>query len=276
MHETLACAAGSFALYEKGAVSFIFSWQWREIDTMLDAWQSRSASHMGAPFMSQPRTPGSIIGASVIMFIYGALLVMCGACAGAMSLFQPQDDPMGINAALNQEAPGHWVVSVVSSVANILFGFLFIVSGIGVLRLSAFFRITAFLACAGILLTTIAGAVYTALVVLPVQQRVMLREMQNPNNPPLPFDVNMLLNASMAFGLLISIGIPVLFCLPTAILLSMKSARDAFAGILPQGDDDPYLVRRRPPRDDHDDDDDYNSSNARRSPDDTGITDRGQ
>jgi hypothetical protein len=103
--------------------------------------------------------------------------------------------------------------------------------------------------------------------------------MQNPNQPPMPVDMNMIMKGSLAFGLLIALGIPLLFCAPIVISLNMKSARDAFAGIFPESDD-PYAGRRRPrDRDDDEGDgygDDYNASKTPRSPGDTGITDRGQ
>jgi len=226
--------------------------------------------------MSQTRTPGSIIGASVIMFIYGALLLMCGVCGGGALALQPQNDALGLQAAMQKEAPGFIIIGIATPVFQILIGFLFIGSGIGILRLMNGFRFTAYLACAAILLTMIANGIYTAVFIIPVQQRVMMQQFQNPNNPPMPANMNMIMTGSIAFGLLIGIAIHFAFCLPIVVLVSMKSARDAFAGVLPEGDDDPYLIRRRPPRDDDDDDDETESPRTRRSRDDTGITDRGQ
>jgi hypothetical protein len=228
--------------------------------------------------MSKVRTPGSVISASVLMFIYGSLLLMCGTCGGVAIAMQPQNDPMGVQAMLEKEAPGHFAVSIATPVFNTLFGFMFIASGIGVLRLVRLFRVTAYLACAGILLTTIAQTTYTAIFIMPVQQRLIMQQMQNPNNPPMPanMNMNMIMTGSMAFGILLVLVIHVAFCLPTVILLSVKSAREAFAGIGPEpDDDDPYAIRRRPRRDEDSEDDDDEPVRRPSSRGDTGITDRG-
>jgi hypothetical protein len=226
----------------------------------------------------QPRVPGSIITASVFLFIYGALLLFCGVCGGASVAIQPKEDPMGLKAAMDKEAPGHELISYGGIATNVLFGMLFLASGVGVLRLVNFFRILAYLACAGILLTTAGSTILTALYIFPVQQRIIMQQMQNPNQPPMPFDMNMVMSGSLALGILITIGAHLFFCGFIAIPLSMKSARDAFAGIVPESDD-PYSRRRRPRErdDDRDDfDDGYGEPKTPRSPGDTGITDRGQ
>jgi hypothetical protein len=139
------------------------------------------------------------------------------------------------------------------------------------------FRIIAYVACVGILFATAVNSIYSAVYIFPLQQRVMMQELQKPNNPPMPGNMNALVTGGMVGGLLLVVAVHLAFCVTIAILLSVQSARAAFAGNLPEPDDDPYTIRRRPRRDDDDDyDDDYESPKNPRSPGDTGITDKGE
>jgi len=227
--------------------------------------------------MSKAKTPGSIFSAAIIMFVYGGLLLFCGVCGSASSLLQ-DEKTKAMQAEMEKAAPALTVVSIASNASYLLIGVLFIVAGLGVLRLNKASRILAYVCCAVILLMTISSSIYTAIFVFPVQQRLIMEEMQK-NNPPMPFDMNKLMTASMAFGLLVAIGVPLLFCVPILILLNVKTARDAFAGVSPEPDEeDPYAIRRKPRREEDDDgySDEYESGKPPRSPGDTGITDKGQ
>jgi hypothetical protein len=222
--------------------------------------------------MSQPRAPGSIVTAAVLMFVYGGMLLFCGVCSSASTAFQ-DEKAKAMHAELLKEAPALTTISIVTNGIYLLLGLVFIVSGIGVLRLVKLFRGTAYLACAAILLITIASSVYTTIYVFPVQQRLILEDLQK-NNPPMPIDMNLVMSASMALGLLIGIGFPLLLCVLIVVFLNLKSARDAFAGITPEpAEDDPYAIRRSPRREDSDD---YEPPKPPQSPGDTGITDKGQ
>ena len=75
------------------------------------------------------RLPGSIIAAAIIMFIYGALLLLCVGCNGIALGIKPPDQ-MGLEAELDKNAPGHTVVQVVNVGFNFLFALGFIGAGI--------------------------------------------------------------------------------------------------------------------------------------------------
>jgi hypothetical protein len=178
---------------------------------------------------------------------------------------------MGLQAALDREAPGHMVVEIVGSVCHFLFAVALIGGGIGVLWLSQIARYGTYLLCVAILAVNCASTTYQAAVISPINERVMaaeMRQMQAKGGQPMPFDMGGLMLGGRIIGIIIALAIPVVFCAPIVILLSVKSARDGFAGRLPP---DPYEEGRRPRYADYDDDDDYARSRPPQSPGDTGI-----
>jgi hypothetical protein len=211
------------------------------------------------------------------MFIYGGLLLFCGICGSVSAVFQ-DEKTQAMQAEIQKEAPGLMALSIGTNVTYLVLGVLFLVAGIGVLRLVKLFRTAAYFACATIVLVTIVSSVYTAIYVFPIQQRLIMQELEK-NNPPMPFDMGKVMAASQAFGLLVAICVPLVFCVPIVILLNRKAARDAFAGIAPgPEDDDPYAIRRLPRRDEDADGyhEDYPLPKLPHAPGDTGITDKGQ
>jgi hypothetical protein len=202
--------------------------------------------------MSQsPRTPGAIIGAAIIMFIYGGLLLMCVLCSGLGLVVKDPGDPMGLEAMMDKEAPGHQIIQIGSVGFNFLFAISFFACGLGILWLNQIARFGTYLICLGVVLVTAAGAVYNVVYLFPIQERAIAQHMQAQG--PAPFDINALMKGSMAAGLCIAIGIPFVFCLPIMILISVKSARMAFAGQYAPAlsdDDDYHREPREPNRDD--------------------------
>lgn len=205
--------------------------------------------------------PGVVIAAAVIMFVYGGLLLLCVTCSG-ISLAAKPPDHMGLQEALDKEAPGHNIVPVVVMGFNFLFAVGFIAAGFGVLWHSQIARYATYLICLAIFLITLASTIYNAVVVSPVTERVMQRHMfqQAPGQRP-PIDMGPFLVGGRILGIMIALGIPLLFCAPIVILLSVKSARDAFAGKIPappaedeerrsryRGDDDDYRPPSREPK----------------------------
>lgn len=222
--------------------------------------------------MSKIRTPGSVIGAAVTMFIYAALLMICVGCTGIGYVAKDPNDAFGVEAMMDKEAPSHQIVGIAGAAFNLLFSLTLFACGIGVLFLSNIARIVAYLTCIAIPLVTLAGTIYNITVVFPVQERMMAQQFQamqqqQPGAAP-PIDFGMIMKGGAALGLLIAIGVPVLFCGPIIVLLSLKSARLAFAGETAQLPDD-----RR-----YTDTDDYDARDAspreRRAPPETGIQDR--
>lgn len=201
------------------------------------------------------RTPGVVIAAAAVMFSYGALLLICAGCAGVGFAAKDPHDQLGIEARLAKEAPGHHIVAIASVAFNLLFAVCLFACGVGILFLSNIARYATYLLCMAIPIVTLATTIYNTVVVFPVQERIMNEQfqlMQKQGGPPMDF--GMIMKGGAALGLLIALGIPLLFCGPTIILISMKSARRAFAGDFdeprPPWEDDERDRRRDPDEDD--------------------------
>jgi len=218
--------------------------------------------------MSKIKTPGSVIGAASVMFIYATLLMICVGCAGFGLAIKDPNEPL--QAALDKELPENSAVQIANASANLLFALLLFGCGIGILFLSNIARIVTYLTCMVIPVVTLAITIYQLVFIYPIQQRVIAAEIQKQG--PAPFDVNMFMNATAALAMIIAISVPVIFCGTVFILLSLKSARLAFAG---ESAKPPPEDERRSSYTGYDDDDDYGGSpHDRRAPPDTGIQDR--
>jgi hypothetical protein len=236
--------------------------------------------------MARPaRIPGSVTAAAILIFVYGGLGLACGTCGiGGGILGQAMPDPAGdrgrLEALIEKEAPGHKIIGFSSGGLHLLAFAGLVGAGIGVLYLSQIARVAVFLFILMDLLISTASNLYQVIFLTPVTQKLMVEELQKQQQagaPPPPFDIGAIMGASTAIAIVVILVIKLAFCLPIMILLVTKSARDAFAGRLPEGtpDRDADDEDRRKRYDGYDDDDDYGRpSKEPKSPGDTGITDR--
>jgi hypothetical protein len=204
------------------------------------------------------KRPGTVTWAAVVLFIIGGWSLIMVPCAGvgmAVIAALPEkplvngkaapDDPGAPIRFISREVPGYEIVTFASLGVSFLFGIIEIACGIGVLRLSSGARMLALLVACTRMLFSIAGNLYQALMVMPVQQRFYD---QNPHIP----------GGSIASGLgYVGLGIGfliqlIIFFAIVGLLMS-SSARNAFAAAAnPPAEDD------EPPRRDEGYDDDYN------------------
>lgn len=213
--------------------------------------------------------PGAIIGAAVVMFVYGGLLLLCVTCSGGALAMNPPDQ-IGLQAALDKDAPGHKIVQFAGLGFSFVFAITFIGAGFGVLWRSNIARFIAMAACVAIVFETIATTGYQAFIVSPVTEKIMADHMLKapPGQKP-PIDMGAVMVGGRIVGVLIAISIPLLFCTPILILLNVKSAREAFANKpMDEPEEAPSSSRYRG----YDDDDDYRPpSREPKFPGDTGI-----
>ena len=202
----------------------------------------------------QPKTPGVVMGAAILLFIYGGLTMVCGSCSGVL-LAANQNDPQGVKEMLAKEAPGYMIVQIGNLGVGLLFGLLMILAGVGLLQLMPIARWGTFAILAVKILQNIAISAYGAIYIFPTTQRIMAQQMQNPNQPPLPFDIGMIFSGSMRVGLVLELLIVFVYILIIIILLNLKSSRDAFSGVS-QPDPDEEEHEPRPRHSGYDDDDD--------------------
>jgi hypothetical protein len=220
--------------------------------------------------MHVSRTPRSVVAAAVCLFVYGALLLVCVTCSHSFRFTAQDPDHPGadadavLQARLDRDAPGNTVVSAGTAAADLVFAFVLFLSGLGVLRLMPIARIAAYAVCVCAILLAVAGSAYQILVIVPIHEQLLA---QNRGLGIIAPEITLAWKVGTIIRLLIAVGIALLLGVCSVILLSVESARAAFAGKF----DEPLRDNSRP----RFDDDEHNfPSRGSRSPPDTGITDR--
>jgi hypothetical protein len=223
----------------------------------------------------KPKCPGFVITAAVLLFIYGALKLICSFCGAAeMAIVAaapaPQAPPgqpdfgdlFAGERELAKQLPSYTAVEGANNLLNLLLGGSMILAGAGALRLKRFARILGNGAAAADLVLTLAYLVYTAVVVFPVNDRIMEEQMQNA-----AAFASSISSATLVFLFLLTL----IFCAPIIGFLNAKKSRDAFAGKFEPDPHEERLARL----DAFNDEDDYYRrprSSPPKSPGDTGVT----
>jgi hypothetical protein len=61
----------------------------------------------------KPSTPGAVIAAAIVMFLYGSLLLSCQTCMTGLDLLPDQEHRNRfLEAHLDSDAPGHTVIAI--------------------------------------------------------------------------------------------------------------------------------------------------------------------
>ena len=219
-----------------------------------------------------PKRPGAVMTAAVLLFVYGGLMLVSSCCGvGQVLLIGMADENGGQGAnvlpdlvagerAIAKEVPSYLAVQISTHAFNLLIGGTMVLAGIGVLQLRPAARGAAIMASATDIFLTLIVSAYNAIVVLPVNDRLMAPEVQN-----MPPEFGNFLQAGLWGGVCFGIVFTLAFCGPIILTLNLKTVRDAFAGKFPKAPPD---LRR----DEYDDDDDHYG--GPRSSDDTGFSER--
>lgn len=207
------------------------------------------------------KLPGSVLTGAILLFVYGAYMLICGIASGGINLAVGADDP--VNQALAKELPAHYVVEAGVVIFNVILGLAMIASGALVLLLHPAGRWIGSGFAAADMILSLVMCVYSLVVIQPIAERELAAEMG-----PAPFDLAKLTSVFIASSACFGVMMSWCLCAPILITLNMKSARDAFAGKLPPPPD------TFEPRDRDDQDDDDNDPQPRppsESRGDTGI-----
>jgi len=219
-----------------------------------------------------PRRPGSVLTAAILLIVFGAFLLMCGICGGAGLAVAGPANAGGPEEILAKDLPGHQIIDIGNVIANLLIGLAMILAGVGVLNLMPIARYAAYVVVVFHLLKSVGQAAYGAIFIVPVMEKIVAQ--QAPNQQQAPFDIGKVMAGGMWFGIALGLIIPLAFCVPIIILLSVRSARAAFSGAR-DADEPRDEDERRPRYGGYDDDDDYSPpKKPPTAPGDTGITDR--
>lgn len=223
----------------------------------------------------KPKVPGFVITAAVLLFIYGGMMLMCGAC-GALQIAVVQAQGPAANGpqlgdlfaqehALAKRIPSYTAVEAGLHIFNLALGTTMIVSGLGALYLKKWARWGGTLASAADLFALVAHGPYVIFVIMPANEKILEEQMQGMAGA-----AQGMTWASLAFSVVLSLVLNV----PILAFLNARSARDAFAGNFPPDPHEQFLARL----DALADDDDYTRRRSQNSKpdDDTGITGKPQ
>jgi hypothetical protein len=225
----------------------------------------------------KPKTPGLVIAAAVLLFIYGGLMLTCSSCGVAQMVMvaaapaPQQEDLLAQERELTKRIPSYAPMEACAHVFNIVLGVIMIVAGFGALYLQPFARFAGSGAMAADLLMTCSHGTYTAVVVFPVNDQILEEQMQNA-----PIDLVGMFQAvtwgSLAFGFVFTL----VFCVLILWFLNAKKSRDAFAGKFELDSHEERLARFDAFDDNDDEEDDYRRPRpaSPKAPGDTGIKDK--
>ncbi len=229
----------------------------------------------------KPKTPGFVITAAVLLFIYGSLMLVCSGCGVAQMALAaaapaPEgpprpDDVFAQERELAKRIPSYTAVEASIHVYNLVLGVTMIVAGLGALYLKPFARYAGSgAAAADLFMTCTHGIVYNVLVVFPVNDRILEEQAQNGQINMAGFAQTATWGA-LVFGVLLTL----VFCGLIVLFLNLKKSRDAFAGKFELDPEEERLARFDAFNDD-DEDDDYRRPRptAPKAPGDTGITEK--
>ena len=221
---------------------------------------------------SKPRCPGLVIAASVLLIVYGSLMLVCGFCTGGVlammavmpAMPQGQPDPFVVERAVQKELPSYLAAQIGIAVYNLLLAPTMIAAGLGALWLKPVARFVGSAAAFFDILIGLANALFMAVIVFPATDRVAAAQVNMP--------VNLGFTQQANWGqLIMAVGLSLAFCGPILAFLNVRRSRDAFAGKITDPPPDEHLERLKAFEED---DDHVPPSKPRKSSDDTGFSAR--
>lgn len=233
-----------------------------------------------------PKRPGTVLGAAILLLIFGTFSLLGGVCGGASILLvetlsnllpKPpagpqgqQQDPMAALKQLIKEAPGYVPVTVGSSALTSLIGLLAIIAGIGILKMNPTARSLGIMVAVCFILLALVMSGYNFAFVVPIS--VQVADDQAKNQPPGMPDMSGINKALVYVGSVVGFIFQVVIWGLIILLLRSQGARDAFAGKTideEEKKDDRHLTAYSGY-----DDDDPPAPSPRKPSSDTGFTDR--
>ena len=218
--------------------------------------------------------PGLLIAAGVMLLIVGGWTVFGVLCAGGMMVFANalnqqigggDELVLGVDPDVAKEVPSAPYVEAGVLVISLLLGVGMLFAGAGVLQVKPMARVLGVVVGAGDLVLTLLHSLYNAVLVFPVQDRLLGEEAQNFGGGP--FNIFEAIKTGMWGSLLLQVVFNALWWAVVLFFLMHPSVSAAFDTA-----DEPDEPRRRersyPRREDFDDDD-----HGIPPPPDTGITD---
>ncbi|MSQ94997.1 MAG: hypothetical protein EXR98_10645 [Gemmataceae bacterium] len=222
--------------------------------------------------------PGMLIAAGVLLLIVGGWTLLNVFCAGGAMVFQNALDPVvggggdalafGVDPDVAKEVPSAVFVEGGVLFIRVFLGIAMLLAGIGVLQMKPVARVLGIVVGAADVLVTMIHSLHNALLVFPVQGRILAEEAGD--FPPGPFDFIEAIQGAMWGSLVFQVVFTLLWWGVVIFFLCHPSVRAA----CDSGGQPEEPRRSYPRRDDYDDPDDDYGAVPRKPPSDTGVTDR--
>jgi hypothetical protein len=222
--------------------------------------------------------PGMLVAAGIMLLVIGGCALFNVFCSIGGTVFQNALDPMlggggdmvlGVDPDVAKEVPSAVFVEGGVLLLNALLGAAMLFAGLGVLQRKPSARNLAFAVGAADVFVTLTHSLHNAILVFPVQDRLIAEEVGNFGDGP--FNLMEAIQAGMWSGMILQVVFTVIWWGMLFFFLCHPSVRAAFDA---EGEpDEPRGRDRSYPRREDFDDDDYGAP-PRRPPPDTGITDR--
>lgn len=232
-----------------------------------------------------PKRPGTILGAAILLLIFGVYSILGGVCGGIVILTpdaignlmpkQPgvqgkAQDPLAPQRQVALEAPAYVPFALGFTGFTVLLGLLATIAGIRALKMAPAARSLGVFVAIAVILSTLVQTGYNFAYVIPITARVTA-EQQKERPPGMP-DMSGVTTGAMYGGAIFGVIFNIVIWGIVIMLLRSKSATDAFAGKFPE---ELTSEQEKPSRyEGYDDDDPVRRPPPPKSPGDTGITDR--
>jgi hypothetical protein len=196
--------------------------------------------------------PGSVTTAAVLAIIYGSLVILCSVCGLAsvamqganQNLFGGGDAQQAqlqkqIEETLQRDVPLYRAVQIVAPVVGLVFGVAMLVAGFGLLGVYSWARFLAVGTAILAMLFNVVQTLYQVIFMIPGMNRVFSDVLPNamakagPPPPGVMQIVQASLVAGAVIGVVIQLGV-IVYLLIIVFLLFGRTARAAFAGIVPE------------------------------------------
>ena len=236
-----------------------------------------------------PKRPGTILGAAILLLIFGVYALLGGLCAGFIALNPSalenlanllprppagpngkQQDPLEAQKRVAKEAPAYVPVMACTQAVGTLLGLLALIAGLGALKMKPSARRLGIFVALAVIVSTLIQTGYNFAYVVPITIQVAEEQAEDrpPGMPDMSGATKVMTYGFTAFAIVFQLVIWGIILM----LLRSKSATDAFAGKFPE--DPPTSAQEQPSRYEGYDDDAARPAPPPKLPGDTGITDR--
>ncbi len=203
------------------------------------------------------RRPGTVMFVAIVLFVFGTGYILnaifTGAVAAYFAIYPDAPDPNArawysdMVASIHfftTEIPHYVPIAIAFSAVDLIFGFLQLVLGIGVLRLRSAARNRVIVLVLAKFLYMIGYQTFAIVMVLPASVRfAQLHPPPVPGGGPPPFDLGVIAQVTMLGGVCVDVALQIAVTVLIVSVLCSAKVKAAFAGLPPPTEASPPPVK---------------------------------